>query len=857
MRSSKQGKGRAFARLPLAIAVCLGVQAMGVSQAQAQDAASAPAQPQAQAQAGQPAAPQQAEQAQPASQPAAAQATQRRDEPKTLGTVMVTAQKREENLQAVPISVQAIGQADLEQHDVADFDDYAKLVPSLSYGTAGGGVFSGPGFLQVYMRGVASGGDGNHSGSQPSVGVYLDEQPITTITGALDIHMYDIARVEALAGPQGTLYGASSQAGTLRIITNKPDPTGFAANVSGEVNVVQGGGTGHVLEAMANMPLGASSALRVVGWQKHDAGYVDNVHRTVTFPTSGIVGDNAAFVKDDYNEADTVGARAALRIDLNDDWTITPTLMGQHMDAKGSTGYDPSVGTFEVAHGYPEYSKDKWVQAALTVQGKIGNFDLTYAYSHLSRDVDSAADYTDYGFWYDTLSGYGAYMCSDFDTVSFTCDPSTYVNPSQHIHATDKYRTQSHELRIASPAGNRWRMVGGLFWQRQQHDIFQDYLVDGLSAVQEVPGWPDTIWLTAQQRVDRDQAAFGEVSFDITPSLTATGGIRYFQSDNSLVGFFGYGDWGWSSSSGVVVCFRDEPFMGAPCVNLDKRVKESGSIGRFNLSWKLDADRMLYATWSQGFRPGGINRRGTVPPYSSDYLTNYELGWKTAWFDHRLIFNGAVFREDWKDFQFSYLGLNGLTEIRNANQARVDGMELELQWQASYNFMLSGGMAWYNARLTEDYCGFNDADGNPVSVCPPGTINPISGDPVDGPEAPAGARLPITARFKGNLTGRYTWDMGAGEAHVQGALFHQGKRRTDLRTAEDALLGDLDGYTLFDLSAGYALGDWKFDVFVHNLFDQRTELTKFAECATLTCGYQPYIVSTPPRTFGLRVSKDF
>jgi outer membrane receptor protein involved in Fe transport len=800
-----------LARLPLAVAVCVALQ----FPAQAQDA---PAQDAA---------------AQPAG-----------SEPLTLGKVTVTAQKREENLQEVPISIQAIGEQQLEQHDVADFDDFARLVPSVSYGTAGGGVFSGPGFLQVYMRGVASGGDGNHSGSRPSVGVYLDEQPITTITGALDVHMFDIARVEALAGPQGTLYGASSQAGTLRIISNQPDPSGFAAKVAAEVNMIEQGGVGHVLEAMANLPMGERSALRLVGWQKHEAGYVDNVHGTVTFPTSGIIGDNAAFVEDDYNEAYTTGARAALRIDLDDNWTLRTTIMGQHQEAYGSNGYDPSVGELEVVHGYPEYSKDAWLQAALTVEGKVGNFDLTYTWAHLRRDVDSAADYTDYGFWYDTLAGYGAYMCSDFDPVSFTCDPDTYVNPSQHIFARDAYRTDTHELRIATPADNRWRLVAGLFWQQQRHGIEQDYRVDGLSAVQEVPGWQDTIWLTQQQRTDRDQAVFGELSFDITPALTATAGLRHFRADNSLKGFFGYGDWGWSSSSGVVACFSDEPFHGAPCVNLDKRVKEDDTIGRFNLSWKLAEDKMVYATWSEGYRPGGINRRGTVPPYSSDYLTNYELGWKTSWMGNRLILNGAVFREDWKDFQFSYLGLNGLTEIRNANAARIDGAEVELQWAASYNFLLSGGFAWYDARLEGDYCGFNDAQGNPVTECP-------------DPQAREGTRLPITARFKGNLTGRYTWDVGPGEAHLQGAVFHQGGRRADLRDAENALLGELDGYTLFDFSAGYHWGAWELDLFARNLFGKRTELTRFAECATLTCGFQPYTATTPPRTIGLRIGREF
>ena len=783
----------------------------------------------------------------------------------TLGTVTVTAQKREENLQKVPVSIQAIGQVQLEQQDVAAFDDYAKMIPSLSYGTAGGGVFSGPGFLQVYMRGVASGGDGNHSGSQPSVGVYLDEQPITTITGALDVHMYDIARVEALAGPQGTLYGASSQAGTLRIITNKPDPSGFAASYSGEVNVIDGGGIGDVAEGMVNLPINDSTAIRLVGWQKHDAGYVDNKRGSRTFPSSGIVSNNDRFVEDDYNDADTVGARAALKIDLNENWSISPTIMGQRQDAHGSTGYDPSVGDLAVVHGYPESSRDKWMQAALTVQGKIGNFDLTYAFGHLKRDVDSEADYSDYGFWYDTLYGYGTY---------FYNDDGDLVNPSQYIQAKDGYTMTSHELRIASPKEDRLRFVGGLFWQQQKHDIQQRYRIDGLASSLSVGGWDDTIWLTEQDRSDRDEAVFGELSFDITDKLTATAGGRYYRANNSLIGYFGFADGYLPLESfqaagkppyGEAECravFGDDrsnwvPYEGAPCVVNDKKVSESGSLGRFNLTYQIDDRKMVYATWSEGYRPGGINRRGSLPPYKSDFLTNYEIGWKTSWANNRLIFNGAIFREDWKDFQFSYLGANGLTEIRNANSARIEGAELDLQWAATYNFMLSGGLAYYDAKLTEDYCGFTDADGDPVSDCPAGTINPQTGEPVDGPQAGKGTRLPITARIKANITGRYTWDIGAYEAHVQGALFHQGDRRTDLREAENTLLGDLDAYTLFDLSAGVRRGSWALDVFLKNAFDKRTELTKFAECATLVCGNQPYIVSTPPRTLGVRFSREF
>ena len=230
-------------------------------------------------------------------------ATPQQRQDAVLSTITVTSQKRTENLQKVPISIQVLGEEKLKQQDVADFDDYAKLIPSLSYSAIGGGVFSGPGFAQVYMRGVASGGDGNHSGSQPSVGMYLDEQPITTIQGALDIHIYDVARIEALAGPQGTLYGASSQAGTVRIITNKPDPSGFAAGYAVEANAIDGGGIGHVVEGFVNAPLGDSAAIRLVGWEKHDAGYIDNVLGTRTFPTSGMTIDNADLVDDDYNWA--------------------------------------------------------------------------------------------------------------------------------------------------------------------------------------------------------------------------------------------------------------------------------------------------------------------------------------------------------------------------------------------------------------------------------------------------------------------------------------------------------------------------------------------------------------------------
>jgi outer membrane receptor protein involved in Fe transport len=797
-----------------------------------------------------------------------------------LGTVTVTAQKREENLQKVPISIQVLGTEQLERQNINDFEDIARALPSVSF------TPFGPGFGQVYMRGVANGGDGNHSTSLPSVGIYLDEQPITTIQGALDVHVYDIARVESLSGPQGTLYGASSQAGTLRIITNKPDPSGFAAGYGVEVNSVAHGGWGHVLEGFINAPLSPSAALRAVAWHKHDAGYIDNRLGTRTYPSldaytggDGTI-DNADFAEDDYNDVDTVGGRVALRFDLGDNWTITPQIMGQRTEANGSFQYDPVVGDLALTHFRPEDSNDRWTQASLTVQGKIGNLDLTYAFAHLNRHDETQSDYSDYSFWYDTQYAYGYYWYDDnYDLI----------DPTQYIQGEDKYRKTSHELRIASPSDWRTRFVAGIFVQDQFHDIQQDYIIDGLASFLTVQGWGDTIWLTKQERRDRDRAVFGELTYDFTDKLTGTVGFRHFKAHNSLQGFFGYGI-GYSvppdpadyplgeadpdfiiaqqKAHGEAKCsilYGDdrsqwEPFNGAPCKMLDKEVKESGTLYRANLTYQIDDHHLIYGTYSEGYRPGGVQRRGTLPNYKADYLTNWEFGWKTSWLDNRLILNGAVFREEWKNFQFAVLGLNGLTDIRNAPQAAITGLELDASWAVNYNLTLNGGAAWYNAELTEDYCGTLDANEDPVTDCA-------------SPLAAEGTQMPVTPRFKGNINARYTWDIGDMEAHWQASYAYDGKRRSDLRDYEAGLIGSMPAYGTFDFSIGVKKNTWALELFVKNAFDEDGQLGRFFQCSEAICGNdisgpaypappeyangQVYIVPVQPRTIGLRWSQEF
>lgn len=825
-------------RVPLAVAICFAMAAPAMAQDTSQAAA-----------------------------PAAGATTASKPRVATLGSVTVTAQKRTEDVQKVPISMQVLGSEKIEQLHINSFDDYVKYLPSVSYQSAG------PGFSQIYMRGVASGGDGNHSGSRPSVGVYLDEQPVTTVTGPLDIHMYDIARVEALAGPQGSLYGASAESGALRIITNKPDPSGFAANYSVGMDTVQSGGIGHVVEGMINIPLSKTAAIRLVGWHEHDAGYIDNKPGTRTYPVSGVTVSNEPSctststlvcthaAKKNYNDNDINGARAALKVNLNDDWSINGTFMGQNTVANGNIATDPVIGDLAVTHFYPEKATDRWWQAALTVTGKIGNFDVTYAYAHLNRNQVEHNDYSDYSFWYDQLPhSYGSYIYDNSGAL---------INPSQYIIGKDHYNVNSHELRFASPSDERLRAVGGLFWEKSVHDIEQRYMINGLADSLSVPGWPNTIWLTEQVRTDQDEAVFGEVSYDLIPdTLTATVGGRYFRANNSLGGFYGFSS-GYSPSStyGVAGCISPQPYRGAPCLDFNKNVKETGSLGKINLTWNISPTKMIYLTRSEGYRPGGINRRGSLPPYKSDYLTNLEAGWKTTWMNNRLSFNGSVFQQDWKDFQFSILGANGLTEIKNANQARIRGVETDLNWAATYNLQLSAGFALYDAKLSANYCGFTDANGNPITNCPAGTINPQSGAVVDGPQAPKGSQLPVTPKFKGNLIARYTFDVGSDEAFVQGAVVHVGQRRSDLRVVENGLVGDLAAYTTMDISGGYSHNSWSVSLYVNNLFDKRAQLYKYTECAEATCAAhgvvaqypngQVYTVTNQPRTVGITFKQDF
>jgi iron complex outermembrane recepter protein len=830
----------------------------------------------------------------------------------TLEEVTVTATKVTENLQNVPISIEALGTQKLEQLNITNLDDYVEYLAGVttikSIGQGGNGV----GTSHVYMRGIDSGQDGNHSGSQPTVGTYLDEQPITTIDGTVDVHVYDIARIEVLEGPQGTLYGASSEAGTIRIITNKPDPTKFEASydVAGDT-ITNGGGTGWKAEGFVNIPLGPIAAVRLVGWDEHDPGYINNVAGTNV--NAGIVDgtrtfcilgaapcqtlNNASSVSNNYNTVEYRGGRGALKLDLGDNWYVMPSFMGQSTAATGFFGYDPAVGPLDLVHFGPENDQDSFTQAALTVEGKVSDFDITYAGAWFVRNQHSIADYADYSYWYDKYYGSGSLWRGNPGAVGgVSAGPN--IMPQEFVIEDNHYTKWSNEIRVSTPQQYSVKGTVGLFAQRQVHDIWEDYVMpgaggnpyayntQGLARSLTIPTLDNnSIWLTDEQRVDRDTAIFGQLNWDVGAGWGVNLGMRGYHYDNSLQGFYGFSENYQAVStyaSGMATCGPPggppnpayQPFHFAPCTNLNTSVSDTGHTEAATLSYKFDRDRMVYFTFSTGFRPGGVNRvydaaiHQIYPPYRSDELKNYELGWKTQWFDERLRFNGSLFWEQWDNFQFSYLGPNSVTVVQNAASARSRGVEGNLEWAVTSKLLLTGSATFLDAELTKPFCGTttltfptscpyqqSGAEGSPIGFAD-GTV-------VQGPYAPAGTRLPGTPRLKLNIISRYTQPLGDFNAYGQAAVVYQDASVPLLFPAfyqqgpeGQQHLGELPPYTLLNLAAGLQHNGMQLEVRVENVINTLGELTRFAACTPTSCN-QPYVIPVQPRTVWLQFGQKF
>ena len=751
-----------------------------------------------------------------------------------LDEIIVTAQKRSENLQDIGVSVQVLGNAQLEDLNVDGFEDYIEFLPAVSYSS------NGPGYGILYMRGISSGGDGVHSGSMPSVALYLDEQPLTTINQVLDLHIYDIARIETLPGPQGTLFGQGSQAGTLRIITNKPVLEEFQGSYDLGIDTVSEGDLGYTLEGMLNVPITERAAVRLVGWHKEEGGYIDNVPDSLTYAASGITIDNSEVVEEDFNTVETSGARAMLRIDLNDNWTFSPSVMYQQQEVKGLWAHDPEdTGDLQVVRYFPDGQDEDWIQAAGILEGDItDDLQFVYAVSTLDRDVDSTYDYT----------GYAEYIEAYYASIDYACyhyeADGTCADPSQFVLSDERFTRLSHEARLQSSDEERFRWIVGAFTQKQVHDFDLQWIVPDMNPANSVIENGVTTWQTYQIRTDRDEAYFGEATFDFTDALSFTAGVRHFKYDNRLYGFNGFLGHctGFFNDDGIFVEDRDNGTPQYPCFEtriLDDQTKGSGNSWKGSIEYRVSDDALVYATYSEGFRSGGVNRARLerIEKYRPDWVYNYEIGWKSTWQDGRLRFNGAAYLLDWEDFQFGILdfAVSNITIVRNLGEARTIGTEFDLAWLASDALHLTFAGSYNHAELRNSFW-FDPADR--VAGLPPDVVE--------------GSEMPFVPEWQFTTTGRYTLDFGPFPGYVQAAVAYTGASWSDL--VVDTRLRQ-DAYTLVNVSTGIETDTWSLDLFISNLTDERAQIDRYDP------GYPSLIdtrtVTNRPRSIGIRFGQRF
>ncbi len=714
-----------------------------------------------------------------------------------LEAVVVTARKREETLIEIPQEIQAISQKQLERANLDKTEDLARFVPSLSY------TAITPGRGTIYFRGVAD--DSSSFIADSSSAIYLDEQPLTQSSLQPEVRLVDIERIEALPGPQGTLYGSSSQAGTLRYITNKPDTGEFLTTVNLDGHSIKNGSEGYEASGVVNVPLTDDVAIRIVGFAARDAGFIDNVLGT----SLGGTFDNAAFVDDDINGVDYAGGRAALRWRPNDDWTVDASVVYQTMDANSYSEDNElrSGREYAVVRFLDESRSDEWSQFALTLQGDLGFGQLTSSTSYFTRDISYHQDNTDYTFYLSNAFG-GYYANYDLgpDPVGLGWRDGPFA---------DRF---AQEFRLQG-ATEKMTWLAGLFYEHVDEGFsfftrIQDY-EDSPSfeywntyyAVQ--PGTTDNAFYHSKNDQTTEQiAAFGEIGYSPNEDWTFTAGLRWF--DHSR---------------------KRKYFIQQPNGNFTANLptaKESTSdtTKKLSVQYKFNNDAMVYALYSDGFRAGGKNvvRPGTVLPadYDPDFLDNYEVGFKSRWGGGKYSFNLTAFRMEWNDYQVEVVDPGPLFAVLVANvgDARIDGFSTE-----------------FNATLWDSVdFGLNAQFLDPKTT---------SDNEIIGTES--GTRLPFTPKKKGAAWVQYTHPVELAGGHLYG--------RFQWTYNGNSLNGIGDGstlqpsYQISDFKFGWEADDWEVYAYVDNIGDERAILfdQQSAPPGTITIN--------APRTFGIGFSK--
>lgn len=780
------------------------------------------------------------------SQPAVAQ---EEAEELILEEVYVTATLRETTLQVVPQSISAFTSVDIERHNLQNLEDVVRALPSL------GLVNSQPGRNDLVYRGISSGSGEYYTDTQ--VGVYLDETSISLISQQPFPRMVDIERLESLPGPQGTLFGAASQTGTLRIITNKPNTDGVSGEIFGSLATTKGGDPSYEANGWVNIPLGDSFALRGVAYYVQEGGYIDNVlAHTFRGPTESgpdFATTNAAIVEDDYNEFELTGGRITALWNLSDELSVTLAVISESSTADGAWESDPSIGDFEVARFFDEYREDDWTNVGLTIQADLGFAAFTSNTSYFDRKIVYEWDNMYYEQYKDSYYGYYAYYGYGYPIYNSQYTFGRFLNDQNQ----DRF---AQEFRLTSQSDSRLQWMAGLFYEDVHDDWYygsiNEQLMDTIAwdAAQyyayyfnyygnpvDYPVAPTNIGYS--NRLDRDieqTSVFGEISFDINDKWRLMGGGRWFEYDryHFTQNQFpeGVPPWGSEDTDGIYI----------------SESKTSDTLWKFSAQYQFDENKMVYFLYSQGFRLGGSNslraaNTGLVPlEYNPDYLDNYELGVKTQWLDNRLLLNATLFYMDWQEYQEnSTVDVWWLRGTLNAADADVTGIEIQGTYLFTENLSMDYSFTFADPKWSENFvfpCDCNDPD-----------------------VIEKGMPLPTSPKRKGFLA--FDWNFpgafGTDSMFLRYDISFQSKTWNNLTSIIDEdETGIMDSWNLSNLQLGAHLrNDWTVNLVVRNLFDQKATTVIWNGFVNDVSDWfetdfnKNKRVYNRPRTFGLQVRK--
>ena len=784
--------------------------------------------------------------------------------------VVVSATKKDESASDIPVTVTALTEETLKEMNVSNFDEYIEYLPNV---TSGG---RGPGQSTIYIRGLAVDPVNVFlsaaAGSAPNVALYLDEQPVQVPGRNLDVYVADMERIEVLPGPQGTLFGASSQAGTVRLITNKPKFDVSEGGFNGSLFNTSNGDMSHSFDAFINVPMSDSWAIRGVLYNANNGGYIDNVAGVWSSEGKGAFGgplgnyanassyvetSNNHLVESDFNDSSYQGFRLSSAHTINDDWDLLISHMDQTIEADGVWDYDPAVGDLQVQRFVPDTLEDSFSQTSLTLEGRLGKLDVVYTGSVLDREAEQTVDYSGYI----NVGGYMPYYTCIYATATSagSCGAGTV-----QVDLLDNNERTTHEFRVSSTELNElpFSYTAGVFIEESNLKTQNDYgylgfldsypnvgpnpIISGVYANNPNPRAPEYRFFNDIERNDEQTAYFAELTFPLTEKLDLLFGARNYDLDIDYKGQSKFGLLTVQDSSG-----RDYDNTGG---HTDQPLNMSDTITKFTASYKVDDDTLVYVTQSEGYRPGGFNRGGgmanrcsTVATtaanycgegsgenfranvstfYDSDEVLNTEIGIKTLLADGAMRLNATAYQIEWTDIQvsqFDPVNISLLTFMENAANADIDGFEADMLWYPTDNWTIAAAISLNNTEITEDVS-------KTVPIVDIGSPLPLA------PERQFNIRLRKDMSYKGNPSYMQFAYKSASETY---------------NSFESAKVLDQPKYQTFDLAFGMTINETDMEFFVRNLTDERANLYYNDQDDI------PRITTNRPRNIGVRVSRNF